>query len=240
MPRLNKGQETVLVIPDLQIPFEHKDAFAFINGVADVVAPTRIVCIGDEVDQLALSRYDTDPDAEGAGPELRRAIRHLKKWYDRFPEVQVAISNHTGRVQKAAFKAGIPEAYMRPVEEWMQAPEGWTWEDNFTIDGVRYEHGDAQGGMYAARNIAIRNRQSTVIGHHHSHGGVYYVANDQEMIFGMNVGCLIDSDSMAFKYARMAAFKPTLGCGVVIKGVPYFIPMLLGKSGKRWTKEVIV
>jgi len=237
--RLRRGSSTVVVIPDLQIPYEHRDALPFIQEVVSLVDADHVVCIGDEVDQMALSRFDPDPDGDSAGPELKKALVRLQGWYESFPEVRVATSNHTGRVQKAAFKAGIPEAYMRSVGEWMQAPPGWTWHDNFTIEGVRYEHGDAQGGMYAARNLAIRNRQSTVIGHHHSHGGVYYVANESETIFGMNVGCLIDTNAIAFKYGVGSAFKPTLGCGVVTRGVPFFIPMMLTK-GNRWTGEVIL
>jgi len=236
--RLSKGQHNVLVIPDLQIPYEHPDALAFMLAVRDHVGTDQVVCIGDEVDQMALSSFDPDPDGPGAGPELKKALRRLKKWYTEFPNVLVATSNHTGRVQKKAFKAGIPEAYLRPVEDWMQAPPGWSWHDSFEIDGVRYEHGDAQGGMYAARNICIKNRQSTVIGHHHSNAGIAYVANESEMIFGMNVGCLVDIGAIAFKYARLNAFKVTLGCGVVLEGVPFFIPMLLKKNG-RWTGEII-
>lgn len=237
--RLSKGKETVLVISDLQIPYEHPDALEFCASVADLTQPTRVVNIGDEVDQHALSRYDMDPDAHGAGPELVEAKGVLSDWYRVFPEVSVCMSNHTQRVYKKAFHAGIPEAYLRPVNEWLNAPEGWSWEQNIDIDGVRYEHGDAQGGMYAARNLAIRNRQSTVIGHHHSHGGVFYIANDDEMIFGMNSGCLIDQESLAFKYGRLSAFKPTLGCGIVMEGVPYFVPMFLDKN-RRWTGELIL
>lgn len=237
--KLNKGKHVVLVIPDLQVPYEHPDALAFVKEVESVYAPDQIVCIGDEVDQMALSRFDPDPDGDGAGPELKKALKKMDKWYDAFPDVKVCTSNHTGRIQKKAFHAGIPEAYMRSVNEWMEAPEGWEWKDYWVVDNVRYEHGDNQGGMYAARNLAIRNRTSTVIGHHHSHGAVFYVANDNEMIFGMNTGCLIDFKAIAFKYARGSAFKPTLGCGIVSCGVPYFIPMLLNARG-RWTGEVIV
>jgi len=236
--QLKKGKETVLVIPDLQIPYEHPDALRFVQAVEELYEPTRIVCIGDEVDQHSVGRFDPDPDADGPGVELRVSKRRLKKWYEAFPVVEVCMSNHTQRIYKKAFHAGIPEGYLRPISEWLNAPEGWTWEDKFVIDGVRYEHGDAQGGQYACRNLALRNRQSTVIGHHHSHGAVYYIANEDEMIFGMNVGCLIDIKSMAFKYAKNAALKPTLGCGVVVEGVPYFIPMFLNKKG-RWTGEVI-
>ena len=237
--RLSTGKERVLVISDLQVPYEHPDALRFMCEVASAIDPTQVVNIGDEVDQHALSRYDTDPDADGPGPELRLAIKRLRPWYREFPDVKVCLSNHTGRIYKTAFHAGIPEVYLKPVNEWLRAPEGWVWERFFDIDGVRYEHGDAQGGMYAARNLAVRNRQSTVIGHHHSHGGVFYVANDTEMIFGMNVGALINQKSLAFQYARMAAFKPTLGCGVVTDGVPFFIPFITGPNG-RWSRELVI
>lgn len=237
--RIRKGKERVVVIPDMQIPFEHPDAFRFIKAVCEAVDPTILVNIGDEVDQMALSRFDPDPEAKGAGPELRVAIKHLQKWYKEFPEMLVCTSNHTARVYKQAFLAGIPEAYLRTVPEWLEAPAGWQWADAYIIDNVKYEHGDAQGGMHAAMNLAQRNRRSTVIGHHHSHGGVRYIANDDEMIFGMNVGALIDMNSIAFRYAKNAAYKPTLGCGVVIEGIPYFVPMLTRKNG-RWTGEVIL
>lgn len=238
--KLRTNKQSVLVIPDLQIPYEHPQALDFICAVNEEIGGADVVVnVGDEVDQMALSRFDPDPEADGAGPELRKAVKKLRPWYREFPNMMVCESNHTARVYKQAFLAGIPDAYLRTVPEWLQAPEGWVWADAWEIDGVRYEHGDAQGGMYAARNLCQRNRKSTVIGHHHSHGAVFYIANDEEMIFGMNVGCLIDKDSIAFRYGKHAAFKPTLGCGVVLQGVPYFIPMILKKNG-RWTGEVIV
>ena len=237
--RLSKGKSTVLVIPDMQIPFQHKDSLRFVSELRDVIQPDEIVNIGDEVDQMALSRFDPDPEGDGPSVELRKAIRVLQAWYKEFPEMKLCDSNHTARVYKQAFLAGIPEAYLRTIPEWLEAPSGWQWENAWEIDGVRYEHGDAQGGVHAARNLAIRNRKSTVIGHHHSHGGVNFIANDEELIFGMNVGCLIDINSIAFKYGRMSAYKPTLGAGIVREGVPYFVPMLVNKRG-RWTGEIVL
>jgi hypothetical protein len=237
--RLSKGNARVLAISDLQIPFEHRDALSFVLAVAEKFDTDTYVCMGDEVDQMGLSRFDPDPEAPGPGPELREARKRLRPWYREFPEMMVCESNHTARVYKKAYLAGIPEEYLRTVPEWLGAPEGWYWSNAWEIDGVRYEHGDAQGGMFAARNLAVRNRKSTVIGHHHSHGAVFYIANDDEMIFGMNTGCLIDHSTIAFRYAKNAAFKPTLGCGVVIEGVPQFVPMLIGPKG-RWSGKVVV
>jgi hypothetical protein len=236
---LKTNKERILTISDYQAPYGHKDAFDFVSAIADEINPTRVVCMGDEVDQAALGRFDNDPDMDAAGPELNAAIEAMQPWYERFPKVDVVMSNHTERVYRAAFRAGIPEAYLRPIGEWLQAPSGWSWRQSIDIEGIKFEHGHAQGGMYAARNLAIRNRQSTVIGHHHSHGGVSYIANDSELIFGMNAGCLIDQAMRAFLYGRLSAFKPTLGTGIVYYGVPQFVPMITDKKG-RWTGELIL
>lgn len=236
---LTTGKEVVLAISDLQIPYEHPHALRFVEAVAEAVNPTVIVNVGDEVDQHYVGRFDTDPDADGGGPELARAVVNLQDWYKAFPDMKVCMSNHTQRVYKSAFHAGIPAAYLKPVQQWLEAPDGWNWEEQWTVDGVVYEHGDAQGGMYAARNLAMRRRQSVVIGHHHAHGAVFYINNGVSTIFGMNVGCLIDDNSLAFAYGKNSAFKPTLGCGVVMQGVPYFIPMLTDRKN-RWTGDVIL
>ena len=87
----------------------------------------------------------------------------------------------------------------------------------------------------AHKNRAISNRQSTVIGHCHSFGGVNYMASRNDLIFGMNVGCGIDVDAMAFSYGKNFPKKPTLGCGVVLDGgrTAIFIPMDLGSRITR-------
>jgi hypothetical protein len=82
-----------------------------------------------------------------------------------------------------------------------------------------------------ALNRAKDNRQSTVIGHIHSFGGVMYSASEIDMIFGLNVGCGIDVNAYAVAYAKQFAKRPTLGCGIVIDGkIGLFIPMDLGRK----------
>jgi len=237
--RLNMGEERVLVIPDIQAPFEHKDTVPFLKALHGAIDATKVVCIGDSMDCHALSRWATDPDGHGPGHEYQAAIEHLLPLYEAFPIVKEVISNHNERIAKRAFDGGIPRAFLRSYEEIMQYPAGWSIHPWVEVDGVMYEHGHAHGGMYAARNAAATNGQSTVIGHHHSHGSVFYIANRRKMIFGMNVGCLIDINAYAFAYAAESKFKPTLGSGVVINGVPYFVPMMLD-GNHRWTGDLII
>lgn len=236
---LNRGEEVVLVIPDIQAPFQHRDTFDFLRAIKDEVKPTKIVCIGDSMDANALSRWVTDPNGLSQADEYHEALDVLHELYDLFPEGDEVISNHNERIAKRAYGAGIPREFLRSYEEIMHYPEGWHIHPYLEIDGVLYEHGHTQGGMYAARNLAIHNGQSTVIGHHHTTAGILYVSNRNQMLFGMNVGCLIDIDSYAFAYAKETKFKPTLGCGIVYKGVPKFIPMILNQD-KRWSGELIL
>jgi hypothetical protein len=238
--KLKIGTENVLVISDLQEPFAHRDSLDFIKAVRNVYDTNRTVFIGDEADFHAFSgKFPHDPDGFSPGHELSEVRKALGKWYAEFPEADVLISNHVERYYKKAYNAGFPKAALLTEQELLGAPRGWTWHKSIEIDGVRYEHGDSQGGIDAARLLAINNRQSTVIGHHHAHGGVRFIANDDSVIFGLNVGCLIDRRAYAFKYGENSKFKPTLGAGVVIRGVPRFIPMVVHGKAERWIREII-
>lgn len=236
--QLHKGTEKVLVIPDLQIPYHHRDSFKFLKALYDKFKPTKVVCVGDEVDQYMLSSYDHSPDALSAGDEYGAALEYMQTLYKLFPQVSVCTSNHTSRVLKKAARAGIPKDYLKTIKEFMQAPKGWNWSTRHEIDSVRYEHGDDVTGLVPHRTSAISNRQSTVIGHHHSSAGIHYISNSSEMIFGMNVGCLIDMTTVAFEYCKTHKMKSTLSAGLVDRGIPRLLPFILNTKG-RWIGEVI-
>ena len=232
--------KTVLIVPDLQLPFHHRDAFDFLKKVRDVYRPHEIVNIGDEVDFHALSDYDHDPDGFSPGDELRAALQHLQKLYKIFPSSKVCISNHTSRPFRRAHRYGIPRAFIRDYSDFLKAPRGWEWRNYWIVDGIRYEHGDALGGglgKTVTTRAALVNQRSTVFGHFHSFAGIHYTASPEDLIFGFNVGCLIDFKTYAFKYAMAHKARPVLGCGIVENGIPTFIPMILNGRG-RWVRRI--
>ena len=232
----NKGKETVLAISDLQFPFEHKDTFAFLQWVKDKYKPTKIVCMGDEVDMAAISNYDPDPDGMSPGDEFKRAMEKMHRLYKMFPKGFSCTSNHTARGFRKAFAAGIPSRFLKAYKDLLEAPEGWHWADRWEIDGVIYEHGEGFSGRNGAVNCAEKNGAPTVIGHLHSHAGIQYSANEQTLLFGFNTGCLIDRHAYAFRYGKHMRHKPILGVGIITKGIPQFVPLLLNKQS-RWIKS---
>lgn len=231
--KLKQGKETVLAISDMQAPYQHADTIDFLTAVKDKYKPTKIVCIGDSLDMHTLGKWGSNPDLPGAADEFAQGLEFMKKVYDLFPVATEVTSNHNSRYLKRLLEAGIPSAYIRKYAEIMQYPKGWKLVEECEIDGVIYEHGTRFGGQSAQRQALQSNWQSTVFGHHHSNGGITFQANKTQMLFGMNVGCLIDIDKLAFAYAKDSRLKPTLGTGVVKKGVPEFIPLMIDKK-KRW------
>ncbi len=232
-----KAKHNVLVISDTQGPFEHKDTLRFLKAVHRKYKCDTVVHVGDEADMHALSDYDHDPDGMSAGDEHKALLKSLQPFYKAFPDVMVCESNHTARPFRQAHKHGIPRAYMRSYREFMEAPEGWQWADHWVIDGVRYQHGMGYSGRNGAIKAAERNMQSTVIGHLPAHAGIQFTANAKFLLFGMNVGSLIDVDAYAFAYGKHYPSKPIIACGVVIKGVPTLVCMKLNGKG-RWTGKL--
>ncbi len=221
----------VLAIPDLHCPFEHPDALAFLKAVKERYKPDVVVCLGDEIDAHAFSRYPMDPDGLSAGQELKASIEHLQPFYRLFPNMLVCESNHTVRPWKKMFDNGIPAAFLPTYSTILQSPDGWKWAGYWEIDGVRYMHGDAgKSGQYAHINYMKALKKSVVIGHIHSYAGVNYEGDH----FGLNSGCLIDAKAYCFKYAKNMPIAVNLGCSLILRGKQaFFIPMLTNDDG-RW------
>ena len=220
------------IIGDTQEPYciaEYRD---FCYEVFDRFGVSEILHIGDECDNAALSYHEQSPSMLNAESEAEKAQKAMEGWYKTFPEVKVCVGNHSALPFRQATTAGIPNRFLKSYEEIWNAPKGWRWEMQWEIDGVLYEHGTGSSGQNGARSRAMANRQSTVIGHSHSFGGVSYMASRNDIIFGLNVGCGIDVNHMAFAYGKHFPKKPTIGCGVVLDEgkTAIFIPMNLGSK----------
>jgi hypothetical protein len=198
-------------------------------AVRDKYCPTIVVCLGDEADFAAFSRFPQDPDGHSAGKELQLAIDHLTPFYRAFPEVLVCTSNHTVRPLKKMFLAGLPAAMYPTYSTLLNAPDGWVWNHHHTIDGVRYIHGEGKSGANAHINFLRAYKQSVVIGHIHSYAAISYEGG----LFAANSGCLIDTTAYAFQYAKQMPIPVNLGCTIITEGRrAEFVPMTT-KDG-RW------
>lgn len=227
----HRNGKNVGIIGDTHEPFCRKGYREFCYEVFNKFGCGIICHAGDEIDNHAISYHESNPNGHSAGKEAELAQFAMNEWYKMFPEVRVCIGNHTALIERQAQTAGLPKKFIKTYEEIWEAPKGWKWALQWEIDNVIFTHGTGSSGQNGAINRARDNRQSTVIGHIHSFGGVLYSASDRDMIFGLNVGCGIDVNAYAMEYGKPFPKRPTIGCGVVIDGrIGLFVPMDLGQK----------
>lgn len=235
LPEESKPQ-CILVIPDQHSPYAHPDAIEFLIAVAAKYQPDLVVNLGDETDFHALSYHDSDPNLDSAGVELEKAREWLAKLESVFPEMYICHSNHGSMLHRKAKTHGIPADMIKSYREVLfpnGGGEGWHWdfEHKWNTDAgkVLFRH-QASGSLISA---ASHEGCNLVIGHLHGKYGIEYAASSERLYWAMNGGCLIDAKSLAFAYGENFKHKPIIGCSVIIKGLPYLVPMQLDDNG-RW------
>lgn len=213
---------TILTISDLHIPFEHPEAFAFIRGLEKAYKPDIIVNLGDEIDGYCFSLFGKSPDAWGTADEIEHMRKHLRRWFKAFPLMKLCYGNHTLRYIKRASDAGIPAQLVRTVSEFLQAPPGWEWRDEWIIDAIRFFHGEPYGGKTAPRNMLQDRKMNQCHGHLHSLGGTTYETSSHGTFWVASSGCLVNSDTYAFTYSKVNRVHNVLGTTVIVDGTPIF------------------
>jgi len=222
-----KGSSRVVgIISDTHIPAVHPNYFEFVCNTFKRFNVTDVVHIGDLVDNHALSRHVSEPDAISVEDELDLAIKGIKEWTSAFPDVKMCLGNHDAISSRQAKTLGISQRFLKSFNEIYELPKTWDLKFDHKIDGVLYDHGLGSSGMYGAKNTALKERKSYVQGHTHANGGAHFLSSTTDTIFGMNVECGVDEKHLQMRYGKKFRAKSTLGCGIVEDGEqPFFIKM---------------
>lgn len=220
----------ILFISDMHIPYCHKNLLPFLEMLKRRYDPTRVICLGDELDKHAMSFHDSDPDLYSAGNELEASLPIIKEVEKMFPEIDLIDSNHGSMVYRKAKANGIPRRYIRPYNDVLGVGDGWVWHMDLTLDMDAFDKPDVYV-HHGKSNKAIRTSQamsmSHVCGHFHESFGIEYWANPHGLYFGMNSGCLIDDTSYAFAYNNTNLKRPIIGTSLIIEGIPVLEAMPL-------------
>jgi hypothetical protein len=211
----------ILFISDMHIPYQHEGVLPFLEGLKKRYEPTRVICLGDELDKHAMSFHGSDPDLDSAGPELEKALPIIAEVEKLFPVMDLIDSNHGSMVYRKAKHHGIPRRYIRPYNEVLGVGEGWKWHIDMTLtlpDGqkVYVHHGKSTDAIKVSQAMGM----SHVCGHYHESFGIKYWANPLGLYWAMNAGCLIDDKSLAFAYNNANLKRPIVGTGLIIDGIP--------------------
>ena len=216
--------ENILVIGDLHEPFCLDGYLDFCKEVYIKHRCNKVVFIGDIIDSHYSSFHETSADGLGGADELELAIKKIAKWYEAFPVADVTLGNHDRIIIRKAQTSNIPNKWIKEFSEVLETPN-WNYCTDVVYNGVRYVHGDKSG---KARMAAKRDMISTVSGHYHTDFYTEWMFGKNAAIFGMAVGCGIDSKSYAMGYMQ-GGKKEAIGVGVVLDNgrTPFVIPMEL-------------
>jgi hypothetical protein len=221
--RSDKLPSSVLVLPDIQFPFNHPQALQFLSMAAHKYQVNAVVGIGDEIDAYALSAYEKDPEIYEASGEYERTLKLLDRLYELFPNVIALHSNHgRGRLEAARKRGGFLRSQVPDYHTFIKAPRGWAFYDEVILGDVLLIHGDGEKALskpYLERHIPAEygRHYSVIHGHRHEMVGrqAHAVVGDKEY-WAAYTGCLINPYHPAFGYTK--ARKAKLGCGLIIHG----------------------
>lgn len=222
-----RGIKIVGVIPDMHVSSQHPKAIEFLVDTFITRGVTHIVCIGDWFDMGWQSKkYLKNYNMMGPKETRDATQKYLNKFGQEFPVLKYAIGNHDLRLV-AKTEDDFAEDFEEALRRTYNIPEGWEFDIQFIIDNVVYLHGTGNSGVNANYNLMKSKRRSVVHGHLHSLPGITYSNNGIDITFGMNVGSLIDMNSLAFEYGVNSKEKPVNGCGIVYNSKhAEFVPMV--------------
>ena len=238
--KASKKYECVLIQSDLHIPFHHPQSFDFLKAIKKKYKDIDLVVnIGDELDQHGLSFHDTDPDLPSSGHELEISKGYIKELEKMFPEMVLLHSNHSSLIYRRALKHGMPKAYLKSYNDFLDVGPGWEWVDDLNIKLSNGQecfmtHGISADGL----KLAMQYGKHVVQGHFHSKFNIQYFSNPDNLVWSMQVGCLTNQKHMAFNYSRQFRLRFIIGCGIIINGWPRLLPMVLDDNGK-WIGELV-
>jgi hypothetical protein len=147
-------------------------------------------------------------------------------------------SNHGSLVFRKATRHGLPHEIFKSYNHMLGVGKGWTWHEDLVIKAsngqkIYFCHGKYKDVLKVAQQYGM----CTVQGHYHTSFKIDYWSNPNELLWGMQVGCLINMKSLAFEYNKLQKSRPVIGTGVIIDGLPILIPMVLDKNG-RWNRKI--
>ena len=212
----------VLIISDTHAPYHHPHALDFLWDTYNAYGCKRVCHVGDLLDFHYSSYHTSELDAYNPVQEYELAMEFVAQMVELFPKGDLVRGNHGMIPHRKMKDAGIGEYAMKDVNTLYGLPKSWKIHEQYHVikfkgwdTDVLVEHGMNSNGRNGAIRSAEAKRCSYVQGHSHAFAGVQYSTNFKDTIFGMNVGALADSHSLAQRYGKFFKNKQVSACGIV-------------------------
>jgi hypothetical protein len=123
-----------LVISDLHLPYQHIDAFDFLNKLNIQLNCKRVLCVGDIYDNHRGSYHESEPDALGEEGEYYESMRYAHTLQGMFPNMVITRGNHDDIPRRKAKTVGLPASMLSNMNGIYGTKKGWKWEEKYMFD----------------------------------------------------------------------------------------------------------
>lgn len=118
----------ILIVPDLHMPYVHKDAFRFLQAVQKAYKTKETLCVGDLIDHHSGSYHETEPDAYSPAEEYRRAKKQMKQLQALFPKMVISYGNHDEIAKRKLRTVGLAADMVSDYNALYKLKPGWLWK----------------------------------------------------------------------------------------------------------------
>jgi predicted phosphodiesterase len=241
--------QRVIVLPDMQIPYQDKKAVRAMQQFVAEYEPDKLFCVGDEADSPEPSRWNKGSAGEFAGT-LQKGLDETAAIMKGFKEAigdkefHVMRSNHGDRIENYVNRYAPALASLRDLD--YSKLLGYR-ENNITYHdkiwsfapGWVMAHGD-EGNLIktaggTALSLARKTGSSVVCGHthrlgiQHEHSG--FNGKIQNRLFGVEVGHFMDLSKASYLNTGSANWQQGFSILYIDKGkvTPTVVPVV-GRS----------
>jgi hypothetical protein len=123
-----------LVISDLHLPYQHRDAFEFLKEVYDAYECNAVLNVGDLYDHHAGSYHESEPDAYGPEEEYALSKKYAAELQGLFPNMIITNGNHCDIPKRKLKSAGLPSSMLSDYNQLYNTKDTWVWSDQYWFD----------------------------------------------------------------------------------------------------------
>lgn len=211
--------KTVLVIPDLHVPYHDVQAWNLLLQICRSIRPSEIVIIGDFLDLYSVSSFSKNPRRKLLlEDEIEEANIELDKLAGIAPVVYIE-GNHEARLSKYLHDRAPALDGLITVPGALRLKErGIRWvpyKTSYKLGKVSYTHDVGFSGPSSARASLAAYGGNLVFGHSHL-GSVEYSGSVRgDSHFVLNVGHMCDIEAVDYYHRDLARRRWRCGFGLV-------------------------
>lgn len=144
------GEKNILVISDLHLPYQHRDAFDFLYALDCQHNFDEVLNVGDLYDHHRGSYHESEPDALGEEEEYYAAQDAAFDLQSLFPKMVITQGNHDAIPQRKLKTVGLPTSIVSDYNKLYGTEESWEWKDRHMFDSA--------GGCPVVQPMALNKR----------------------------------------------------------------------------------